>query len=306
MENNLLIVGGSGFIGRNLAIKSIDRGFNTTVISFNKVDDEKKILNVSYIQVDITNLPLLKEKISNTLFHYVVNLSGYIDHGLFLDGGSAAINTHFNGLQNLLQAINWTKLKRFVQIGSSDEYGSLSAPQSEDMCEIPISSYSLGKVASTKLLQMLHQTENFPAVILRLFLVYGEGQNTNRFLPQVIQGCLFKKNFPVSEGEQLRDFCHVDDISEGILKSLKKNNVNGEIINLASGNPISIRTIIEEIQNLIGTGSPDFGKIAYRKSENMKLYASTNKAMKLLNWKPQIHLKQGLTETIKFYQNIDL
>ena len=64
-------------------------------------------------------------------------------------------------------------IKRFVQIGSSDEYGNIKAPQQEESREHPISPYSIGKLASTQFLQMLHRTEGFPAVILRPFLIYG-------------------------------------------------------------------------------------------------------------------------------------
>ena len=305
MEENLLIVGGTGFIGRNLSEKSLKEGFNVSIISLNKIDPNKKIPGVIYIQVDITNLPLLKEKLFNRSFNYVVNLSGYIDHRLYLDGGDEAINVHFNGLQNLLKVLDWKVLKKFVQIGSSDEYGSVSAPQNEHMSESPISSYSLAKLASTKLLKMLYQTENFPAVILRLFLVYGEGQDDKRFLPQIIQGCLLKKKFPVSEGSQLRDFCYIDDISEGILKSLLIDETLGEVINLASGESISIRKVVEEIQHIIGSGSPEFGKIPYRKNENMELYASIEKAKSLLDWYPKVDLKKGLTKSINFYKNLN-
>lgn len=302
MEGHLLIIGGSGFIGRNLAEKSTKEGFHTTVISLTQITYDKKIPGVNYIQVDITNLPLLKEKLFGVSFDYIVNLSGYIDHSRYLDGGYSAINAHFNGLQNLLKVLDWSLIKRFVQIGSSDEYGNISAPQFEHMCESPISSYSLGKLASTKLLKMLYQTEKFPVVILRLFLVYGEGQNNQRFIPQIIQGCLLGKKFPVSKGDQLRDLCYIDDITSGILQSLLKDKALGEVINLASGVSISIRSVVEKIQNIIGKGNPEFGKIAYRKSENMALYANIDKAKFLLEWHPKIDLQEGLAYSIDFYR----
>ena len=302
MKGNLLIVGGSGFIGRNLSIKSSNLGYSTTVISLTKIDFDKRISGINYIQVDITNINQLRKKLSNKLFHYVINLSGYVNHSSFLNGGISVINTHFGGVQNLLEVLEWSHLKRFVQIGSSDEYGGVPAPQNEDMRESPISPYSLAKVSSTNLLQMLYRTEEFPAVVLRLFLVYGEGQNNERFLPQVIEGCLLDKKFPTSKGEQLRDFCHVDDITSGILRTLDINEVNGEIINLASGEPISIREIIGLIKKLIGSGRPDFNKIAYRNGENMALFADISKAKKLLGWSPEIGLNEGLERIVNHFR----
>ena len=209
MAEKLLIVGGTGFIGSNLAHKALENAFNTTVLSLNLPTKDKQIEGVEYLQADITNLDQLRERLSSYKFDYIVNLAGYIDHSRFLDGGRQVINAHFDGVQNLLQVFDWTYLKRFVQIGSSDEYGDQMAPQSEDVRESPISPYSSGKLFSTQLLQMLYRTEEFPIVVLRLFLVYGPGQNNKRFLPQIIEGCLSGSSFPASAGEQLRDFCYI-------------------------------------------------------------------------------------------------
>ena len=298
MAEKLLIVGGTGFIGSNLAHKALENAFNTTVLSLNLPAKDRQIEGVEYLQADITNFDQLRERLPSYKFDYIVNLAGYIDHSRFLDGGRKVINTHFDGVQNLLQVFDWNYLKRFVQIGSSDEYGNQMAPQSEDVRESPISPYSSGKLFSTQLLQMLYRTEELPIVILRLFLVYGPGQNNKRFLPQIIEGCLSDSSFPASAGEQLRDFCYVDDISRGIIMSLKNDDVKGKVVNLASGKSISIREIVELVRSIIGYGNPQFGEIPYRVGENMALYADTTKAKKLLNWAPEIEIEEGIRRTI--------
>jgi nucleoside-diphosphate-sugar epimerase len=172
------------------------------------------------------------------------------------------------------------------------------------MRESPISPYSFSKVSATHLLQMLYKTENFPSVILRLFLVYGEGQNGQRFLPQIIYGCINDLNFPVSDGMQLRDFCHVEDISYGIIAALTSDKGKGEVINLASGAPVTVREVITKVQSIIGLGKPIFGKIPYRTGENMNLYADVSKACRTLQWANDINLDKGLERTIHYYQNI--
>jgi nucleoside-diphosphate-sugar epimerase len=300
MTERLLIVGGTGFIGRNLIKGAVKQGFDIVVLSLNAPDDKKKISGVVYIQADITDFIQLKNRLPNADFDYVINLSGYINHCQFLKGGRQVIDTHFSGVQNLLQTLDFGALKRFVQIGSSDEYGNQQAPQTEEMRESPISPYSLGKVSSTHLLQMLYRTERLPVVILRLFLVYGPGQDRKRFLPQVINGCLSDSSFSASKGEQLRDFCYVDDISRGILMSLKNDEVNGEVINLASGEPITIRETINMVQRIVGYGKPEFGKVPYRKCENMALFADISKAKELLKWTPEVAIEDGLRRTISY------
>ena len=299
MRERILIVGGSGFIGMNLLHACIDHGLECVVLSLHV--PAHHIDGVRYLQADLTDLEHTAAILAGRVFEYVVNLSGYIDHSSLFEGGRKMIDVHFGGVQNLLQVLDRKVLKRFVQVGSSDEYGNLPAPQRELMREAPISPYSLAKLASTQLLQMLYRTEGFPAVAVRFFLVYGEEQDDKRFIPQIIQGCLEDRQFPTSAGEQLRDFCHVADISRGIIAALTSERALGEVINLASGQPVSIRAMIEKVHGLIGRGKPGFGEIAYRPGENMSLYADVEKAARLLGWQPEIDLDEGLCRTIEFY-----
>ena len=298
---NLLVIGGTGFIGHHLIRMAKLKGWQTTSVSLNSPSEERVVSGVRYLYFDMTDENLAKKFLVED-FNYVVNLGGYINHKLFWEGGRDLIETHFTTLRNLLEFLPRHRLQRFVQIGSSDEYGNAPAPQHEKLREQPISPYSLAKVANTHFLQMLHRTEKFPAVILRLFLTYGPGQDAGRFLPQIIRGCLDNIEFPTSAGEQLRDFCYVEDIIRAILKALVEPEVEGEVLNVASGDPISIRSMIAKVCNLTGSGRPQYGEVLNRPGENMKLYADINKVQETLSWSPQVSLEQGLQETISWYK----
>ena len=152
---------------------------------------------------------------------------------------------------------------------------------------------------------MLNKTENFPATALRLFLVYGPQQKTNRLIPQVIKGCLKKKKFPVSKGNQLRDFCYVEDVVDAIILSLIKKKALGEVLNVGSGKPVSVKFVINTISKIIKQGKPQFNKIPLR-NNSLKLYPSINKASKILNWKPKTNFNQGILKTIDYYKNTKL
>ena len=299
---HLLVIGGTGFIGHHVLKASVSKKWSTTSISLNPPSKEREVEGVRYLQLDLCKRDKVQAVIKNETYDYVVNLGGYIDHTLFKDGGRRLIESHFIGLQNLIENLNRERLQRFIQIGSSDEYGNSTAPQSEELREVPISPYSLAKVASTQFLQMLHRTEAFPATILRLFLTYGPGQNNQRFLPQIIQGCLADTKFPTSAGEQLRDFCFVEDTVEAIFLALQNSKADGEIFNVASGNPQSIRKLIEQVCALTNSGHPQFGTISYRPGENMELYANVNKIRYTLNWQPKVSLEDGLKKTIDWYK----
>ena len=279
------------------------QGYQVTSLSLQDHSDKTPLLNVEEIAVNLTQADELRACLQGRSFHYIIHCAGYIAHTLFKDGGRSLIHQHFLSVMNLVEALNRDKLEAFVQVGSSDEYGDAPAPQKESFRESSISPYSFGKVASTHFLQMLHRTENFPAVMLRLFLTYGPGQNNKRFLPQIIQGCLDDKSFPTSAGEQLRDFCFITDIAEGTFKALNSPQAFGEVINLASGKAISIREMIEKITQMVGKGKPEFGAFPYRVGENMGLYADIEKAQNLLGWEPGTSLEEGLKQTIDYYRN---
>ena len=205
---------------------------------------------------------------------------------------------------NILMSIKRKKIKRYLHVGTCDEYGSNSSPMKETFREDPISPYAVGKVASVNLLTMLYKTEKFPVTILRVFNIYGPKQRNNRLIPQVINGCLNNKNFPVSKGNQLRTFCYVGDLIRAIILSLTKKKAVGEIFNAGSDKPVSLKVIINKISKIIKKGKPQFNKKRVRKSEILNLYPSINKIKKMLGWKPTINLNQGLVKTINYYKTI--
>ena len=298
----LLVIGGTGFIGHHLLKSVQQKGWQMTSVSLNSPTKERFVDGTHYLHFDMADQSLVKKHLDKD-FDYIVNLGGYINHQLFHEGGRDLIETHFTALQNLLEFLPRQKLKRFVQIGSSDEYGSAAAPQHEELREQPISPYSLAKVACTHFLQMLYCTEKFPVVILRLFLTYGPGQDEGRFLPLIIRGCLDNNEFSTSAGEQLRDFCYVEDTVQAILLALITNKAVGEVINVASGEAVSIQTIIDKVCEFTSSGKPQYGEVPYRNGENMALYANVGKAEKYLQWKPTTKLEQGLQETIDWFTN---
>jgi nucleoside-diphosphate-sugar epimerase len=96
----------------------------------------------------------------------------------------------------------------------------------------------------------------------------------------------------------LRDFCFIDDTVAGIFAALEQQPARGEVINIASGQPVSIRSVVEAIRALVGKGDPRYGEIGYRPGETMALYADISSAKKLLGWTPTVTLEEGLRRTI--------
>ena len=305
-KEKILIVGGTGFIGYHLIKEAKRKGLIVTSLSLHPPVTSRHETDVEYLFVDILKENSVRNALKEKSYDYVVNLGGYIKHNLFKLGGRCHLEEHFTGTINLVENISRDNLKSFIQVGSSDEYGGAPSPQKECMRESPISPYSLGKVCSAHFLQMLNTSEQYPAIILRLFLTYGPGQNDKRFIPQVINNCLQAKEFSVSAGNQLRDFCYVEDVVNAILLSLGNEQAIGQIFNVGSGMAVSIREVIELIREKVGKGSPKFGQIPYRPGENMSLYANIEKAKNILDWAPKISLTQGIDATINSLSDKDL
>ena len=174
-NSSILVIGGTGFIGTNLVKRLLKFGAKVTCLSLQRKQNKLTHKNLRYIPCDYTNFDILKKKI-NKSFEYVVNLGGYIDHSKFFTKGRLVIDNHFLSTINLLLSLKKKKLKRYLHIGTCDEYGENSSPVKEYSKEDPITSYAFAKLASINLLIMLNKTENFPATALRLFLVYGPYQ----------------------------------------------------------------------------------------------------------------------------------
>ena len=296
-KKNILIVGGTGFVGYHLAKKSLKKDWQVTSISSRSPRKIRRLTKVKYIICDVTKKKLLKKN-TKKYFDYVVNLSGYVDHS----NKKKTFNSHYVGCKNLANIFLKKKPKAFVQIGSSGEYGRSKSPQKENFKCNPKSTYGKSKLLATLYLIKLYRKYNFPSIILRLYQAYGPRQDFNRFIPIIIKGCLEKKKFPCSNGKQLRDFIHVDDIIEAILKALKSQKAKGQIINIGSAKPRKIKNIIKYINKLIKGGSPQYGQIKLRKDEILKIYPKIEAARKKLSWKPKISFYKGLKSTIKFYK----
>ncbi len=297
---SILVIGSTGFIGINFINFIITKNFKITTISLNK-KIKIKSNKIRHIQCDISNYNLLKKKLIKKNFDYVVNFSGYVDHSNYKKNGKNIINSHLIGVVNILSILNISRIKNFVQIGSSEEYGLRKSPQSASEIGEAYTPYSYSKQSITNLLKMLSYNESLKYSIVRIFLVYGPGQGNDRVIPYIIESCLKDKKFNLTFGNQLRDFIFIDDLVRGIYLTMKSNKTHSQSLNLATGKPISIRKLTKMIQKKIGLGKPLFGKKVMKKNENLSLYADIRVNKNFIKWVPKIDMDIGLDKTIKYY-----
>ncbi len=296
MKEKILILGGTGFIGYHLAKEALRRRFQVFSLSKNAPVKKRYLKKVKYIIADISNKNFINKKIKKN-FQYVVNLAGYVDHSDKLK----TYKSHYLGCKNISNFFLKKKIKRFIQVGSSMEYGLAKSPQKENFKCKPKSIYGRAKFLSTNHLLNLYLKKKFPVTVVRLYQVYGPCQDLNRFMPIIIDSCKNNKNFSCSHGKQFRDFLYIDDLIKAFFLILKNPETEGEIFNIGFGRPLKIRSIIDRILGYYKSGNPQFGKIKLRKEEQMKIYPDISKAKKLLKWKPKINFIKGLAKTIQYY-----
>ena len=295
-KKNLLILGVTGFLGFHLAKRALKLGWNVYGVSKHKPKNYRTIRKVKYLYFDLS-----KEKkfikLNEYSFDHVVNLSGYAEHKnkILTDAG------HFKSVKNLYNYFKNKKLKSFIQIGSSDEYGKLSTPYLETQKCKPRGIYGKSKLKSTNYLM---KQNKFSVIILRFFLVYGPFQDLNRFMSQLIVTALKKKKFKTTLGNQCRDFLYISDAIDAIIKSiLNYKRVKYDIINIGYGKCTNLKQIIQFVKKEIKYLNPIYGVISLRKHEPMKNYPNIQKAKKKLGWSPKISLHQGIRKTILFYKS---
>ena len=297
MRNNILVVGGTGFIGYHL-LKYLKKKNTLFSISKNKPSKKRKVRGVNYIFCDIYKKNKLRKILEQKNFDYVINLGGYVDHSNTLK----TFQSHYYGCKNLVDIFKTKKIKLFIQIGSSLEYGKLKSPHIETLKCKPTATYGISKYKSSEYIQKCDNKKSFPYVILRPYQVYGPNQSINRLIPIVISSCIKNKKFNCSSGIQKRDFLYIDDFINLINKLiLSKKKIKG-IFNVGSGKASSVKETIQLIHKKIKKGNPQFGKIKMRRDESLNYYPKIKKLKKAIKWSAKTSLKKGLFQTIQYYK----
>ena len=298
MKKNILIIGGTGFLGYHLIKRCLKNNFNVYSFSTHKPIRSKKINRVKYYTGDINKVSSYKFK--KIKFDTVVNLAGYIDHSK----KRKVFDSHYIGVKKIANFFSQNKTNKFIQIGSSVEYGFVKSPVKENskINKRSLKSiYGLSKFLATDYMQKIYAKNNQKYLIIRPFLIYGPYQNINRLIPFVINQCKLGKSFPCSSGEQVRDFLYIDDFINLLIESIKKQKIKNGIYNAGSGKPITVKTVIKLIKSEVKKGYPLYGKLKMRKDEPSILYANIKKTKKEFKWQPKISIKKGIKETVKFF-----
>lgn len=290
----VLITGGTGFVGNNLARALLSKGYGVGLIC-RKESKNWRIQDlydkVKRLETDLSDKKSLKKVVGKYQPDIIYHLATYGAYPGKQKDLEMMIKTNIIGTSNLIEA---AKDIPIINAGTNSEYGIKNAPMKEtDIC-MPHDDY--GK---TKLSQTLYcQKEEIPT--LRLISVYGAWEDPNRLIPTLIKAKI--KELPLNLINSVRDYTYIEDVVNAFIKAGEKyDEIKGEIINISAGEQINMKNILSVIDNI----NPKKLKINWNfkpiQKEPFILKMDINKAKKLLNWKPHYTLEQGLRETYNWW-----
>ena len=332
MKNNkkILIVGGAGFIGHNLALQLNKLKYKVTIadsLQINNILWLKKnkdklpfpelsmgILRERFRLLKKSKIPLLKvdvrdyDKLSKVFYkvkrHIVIHLAA-VSHAN--KSNKDPLSTFDHSLRTLENSLDHSKnkifnVKQFIFLSSSMVYGNFKkkSVNEKDICN-PIGIYAALKLSGENIIKAYNQVFGLPYTIIRPSALYGERCISRRVGQIFIENVLNKKEIVIQgDGEEKLDFTYIDDLINGIICVIKSKKAINETFNLTYGNAQPINKLIYFLKK-------SFPKIKVNYIPRDKLMPkrgtlSISKAKKLLNYKPRWSVNKGYQKYISWYK----
>ena len=307
--DKVLVTGALGFIGyhtclylasKGYSIVGLDNASRGRIERKNKLEEQDIPVEIADIR-DNNDLTRIFDKYKPDM---IVHAAALISVDESFEKPLLYEDVNARGTITLVLAANKYGAERFVYISSAAVYGNpVRLPISEDHPVDPLSPYGASKLAGEYYVKTLFGG-NGGAVTLRLFNVYGLGQNPeyagviSKFLERLAEG---KPPIIFGTGEQTRDFIHVEDVARAIEKALTIRLEEYMVFNIGTGKRISIRELAELMIKLFGLNlEPVYGPP--RRGDIMHSYADISRAKRILGWHPSISLEEGLKKLIETYR----
>lgn len=295
----ILITGGAGFIGSNLAKRLVNDGHEVVVLDSllrgNKLDKET-FAKVHFIKGDVRDLDLMitASKNCDLIFHFAAVLG--VD--IVADNPVETMDVEVIGTRNMIEAANINNVKKVMYASTSGIYGHSAFENvlTEEVLVDPRTSYAMAKRYNEIYLASHHQEKGLNVVSLRFFNVYGGNQDTRMVVPLFFEQAIANEPITVfGTGKQTRDFTYIDDTVESCVKLM---DIQGcHIINIANEAEWTIAELAVKIKEVTKSSSEIIYLEAPKKRYDYEVerrVGSSDKLMSLTDFKPQTSLQEGL------------
>ena len=310
--SKILVTGGAGFIGSHLVDRLLKEGFEVTVIDnlstgrMENIAHNQKRKDFHFVKGDVRDANLVKKLVKgvDAVFHEaaLVSVPRSVKNPLLTN------EVNVTGTLNLLKACADANIKRFVYASSSSIYGETETlPKHERLTPKPISPYAVSKLAAENYVKVYHEVYGLNTVCLRYFNVYGPRQTYGPYsgVITIFINRLLRNEPPIiyGDGEQTRDFTHIRDVVQANMLALNKKSATGEVFNIATGTPTTINQLAAMLQQIMNKTDLKPIYTNPRPGDIKHSYADITKAKNLLQYKPKVPLKNGLTKLVDWYIN---
>jgi len=307
--SRVLITGGAGFIGTNIANKLINDGHEVIIIddlSSGYRDSVNKKAN--FIEGSIVDDKALAECF-NYKPDYVVHLAALFANQNSIDHPCDDLNVNGLGTLKILEYSKNYNVKKVVYSSSSCVYGNKQIMREDDEDFLPDTPYAITKLLGERYAKFWSTHHGLDIAIVRLFNVYGPGDYPGMYrsvVPNFIKLAINGEPLTITgSGYETRDFCYVDDTVDGICKTLFNKTKPCDIFNIATGTSSSVL----EIANYINSYCNNATKIEFKDrrgwDEVQNRQADINKISSLLGYKSEIKITDGLKRTCDWLINLN-
>ena len=309
----VLITGGAGFIGSHM-VRYLFANYDYNIIVMDALtyagtmgnipDNIRRDQRFSFWHGNIRSVDLVNELVSQS--DIVINFAAETHVARSIYDNTLFFETDVLGTHVVANAVSKHSVERFIHISTSEVYGTaLSVPMTEEHPLNPTTPYASAKVGGDRLVYSYWATYDTPAVIVRPFNQYGPNQHLEKVIPRFITSALLDEPLTIhGSGDYTRDWTYVSDTCLALDRVIHSDlsKVKGQVINIGTGRDTSIRKIADMI--LDGTGKPQrlIKHVSGRPGQVDRHIASTDKALRLLDWKAETAFEQGITKTIKWYR----
>ena len=314
----VLVTGAGGFIASHLMERLVSEGAQVRgFVRYNSRNDlgmlkwlaPEIFSQIEIMQGDLRDNEAVRNAVRgvDTVFH----LGALIAIPYSYVNPREVIDVNIMGTLNVLMAARDLGTRRVVHTSTSEVYGTAQyVPIDEKHPLQGQSPYSASKIGADRIAESFYRSFETPVVTLRPFNTFGPGQSMRAVIPTIIVQALTRDEVKLGSLEPSRDFTFAKDTANGFVKVAEAEGVLGEEINLGNDNTIRIGDLAEKIFKLIGKTPKivaDPQRVRPGKSEVMKLWASNEKAKRMIGWEPRISLDEGLRATIEWISaHIDL
>jgi nucleoside-diphosphate-sugar epimerase len=299
-----LVTGGAGFIGSHLAAELVGRSHCVRVVD-SLITGKRRNLDhapgAEFLEGDLADLSVAQRAVQG--MDYVLHQAAIPSVPRSVSDPITSNRANIDASLNILVAARDAGVKRLVYAGSSSAYGNTpTLPKHEDMAGNPLSPYALQKLVAEQYCQMFTRLYGFETVTTRYFNVFGPRQDPGSPYSGVISlfaTALVEGRQPViyGDGEQTRDFTYVSNVVDGVLRAAEAPNAAGQVINIATGQGISLNELLRVMNGILGTNLQAVHKDA-RQGDVKDSQADISKAKALLGYAPGVSLAEGLPQTI--------